>query len=367
MIQVSCGQAEFGDYCPLTGLFGRLFYDKSNQRADQDFSPSALQKTKGAIVLVLRGGIHIGEKVRRCQDAGAVGCIVANVDQNGEHFDISAVGISDSITIPTLTVSTNVGKTLAVAAMKGKVAVTLYHVYPSGHTFADAGEDGDGVEDPELPAGWSIVSYTRDGRPVYYNANTHQTSEDFPVEPTPQSAPSISTSEADQLAALLERERPNAAVGDIDRATALEMAKAAAAEIAADAAGGGNNIYDAGVPPAKSQRKKKSRLKNITLTVEIHVPSGQGIGVGVKHEDGQNRVSGLAQGGNAEKSGKLQPGDRFMKINGFSVSSASREDCIAAIKTACKAGENMTIKLQRKNPDHPDNQVDANQFNAEVH
>lgn len=343
-------------------------------------------------MLVLRGGIHIGEKVRRCQDAGAVGCIVANVDQNGEHFDISAVGISDSITIPTLTVSTNVGKTLAVAAMRGKVAVTLYHVYPSGHTFADAGEDGDGVEDPELPAGWSIVSYTHDGRPVYYNANTHQTSEDFPVEPTPQSAPSISTSEADQLAALLERERPNAAVGDIDRATALEMAKAAAAEIAADAAeiaadaaGGGNNIYDAGVPgnvyaavaenniydagvpPAKSQRKKKSRLKNITLTVEIHVPSGQGIGVGVKHEDGQNRVSGLAQGENAEKSGKLQPGDRFMKINGFSVSSASREDCIAALKTACKAGENMTIKLQRKNPDHPDNQVDANQFNAEVH
>jgi hypothetical protein len=67
---VECGQAQYGDFLPTTGLHGTLFYDKSNQRLDTELSGAALQRVKGCVVLALRGGVHIGEKIKRCQAAG---------------------------------------------------------------------------------------------------------------------------------------------------------------------------------------------------------------------------------------------------------------------------------------------------------
>jgi hypothetical protein len=46
----------------------------------------------------------------------------------------------------------------------------------------------------------------------------------------------------------------------------------------------------------------------------------------------------MKAGGNAEKNGKLQLGDRFMKVNGIDASKGSKSDVIAAVKAAIAAG-----------------------------
>lgn len=55
-------------------------------------------------------------------------------------------------------------------------------------------------------------------------------------------------------------------------------------------------------------------------------------------------------GGNAEKCGLIQAGDKFVRINGTHVATASREEVIAALKSAASASTTVKLVLRRSAP-----------------
>ena len=114
-----------------------------------------------------------------------------------------------------------------------------------------------------------------------------------------------------------------------------------------------NNIYDAGVPSPKKPKSKRTGGGLGKIVAAISVPAGEGIGIGVQHDDetNSNIVSGMKSGGNAEQCGLIERGDRFIRINGTHVATSSREECIAALKAAAAAS--TTVKLTLRRPPQP--------------
>jgi C-terminal processing protease CtpA/Prc len=285
--------------------------------------------------------------------------IVANVDSNGPHFDIRSKGPNPAATIPTLTITTNAGKILAIAAMKSKIAVTMYHSYPVGHPFSET--DGDTTDGNEhaLPAGWAVASYTASGNPLYYNAYTHETSKDFPVEATPIKAPTVQQQDTTGLKAALAAQRAAAESGAHESAATrqhrMQMEEQAKLE-AIKQARLAKSMADAAKAATKANPSVKAKKSYLTIVIQVDVPAGQGLGIGVLHEEAKkkkgpvNMVGGMAPGGNAERNGKIQVGDRFMKVNNTDVSAATREETIAALKAGTAAGTKVKLTMKRLAP-----------------
>ena len=87
------GTCDFGGALAAAGLDGPLFFDVFNPKAKEPFDLYRVEEQiQGAIVIVERGEVVVSEKVRHCQDAGAIGCIVANVDADKTLFNIGIPG-----------------------------------------------------------------------------------------------------------------------------------------------------------------------------------------------------------------------------------------------------------------------------------
>jgi protein tyrosine phosphatase len=128
--------------------------------------------------------------------------------------------------------------------------------------------------------------------------------------------------------------------GDVDLAD-VKMALASPAESERkEEPKAQNNIYDVGTPSFQ-------KPKHIVITATVFVPAGQGLGVGIQNEKKKNVVTGMKPGGNADKSGMIEVGDRLMKVNDTSVAMLCREDCIAALKAATAAGTQLVLILKR--------------------
>ena len=85
-----------------------------------------------------------------------------------------------------------------------------------------------------------------------------------------------------------------------------------------------------------------------TIKVTINVPTGEGLGIGVQNVKNQIIVTGTKPGGNAHKTGKIEGGDRIMKVNATSVAKVSKEECVAALKAATQASTTVVLSLRRK-------------------
>lgn len=105
-------------------------------------------------------------------------------------------------------------------------------------------------------------------------------------------------------------------------------------------------------PPLETKKKRRAPGALGKVTAMIDVPEGEGLGIGVRHENGANYVSGMKPGGNAESCGLIEVEDKFLFVNQTNVTTFSREKCIAALKAA--AAESPTkVKLvfRRKKKD----------------
>ena len=98
----------------------------------------------------------------------------------------------------------------------------------------------------------------------------------------------------------------------------------------------------AGEPPPEVRTSASG-----VITAMVSVPRGEGVGVGVANRDNANYIRGMKPGGNADKSGQLRAEDRFLKVGGVDVSSASREECIAALKGATSTSTQIEIVVAR--------------------
>lgn len=122
-----------------------------------------------------------------------------------------------------------------------------------------------------------------------------------------------------------------------------------------DLAGGAPVASKAGPKGAGAANKKKAKKaagastiqKTIKVKVVVDVPAGEGFGIGIVHNKGNNQVKGMQPGGNADRCGLIEAGDKFVSINGTNVAKASREDCIAALKAATQAGTKVELVFRR--------------------
>eukprot|EP00039_Didymoeca_costata_P008827 m.117307 g.117307 ORF g.117307 m.117307 type:complete len:2031 (-) comp14246_c0_seq3:549-6641(-) len=89
------GTCDFSGPIPADGLKAQIFFDVTNPKAAYPFDlskNSVAENIQGSVVLVERGDVVISEKVKHCQDAGAIGCIVANTDPELTLFNIGVPG-----------------------------------------------------------------------------------------------------------------------------------------------------------------------------------------------------------------------------------------------------------------------------------
>lgn len=87
--------------------------------ADQDFTDEVKASLKGKVALIDRGVVPFAEKIRRSQEAGAVGVVVAN-NQPGDAFVMGGEGAYE---IPAVMVTQAVGATLKEELGKGEVVM----------------------------------------------------------------------------------------------------------------------------------------------------------------------------------------------------------------------------------------------------
>ena len=120
------GTCEFGPEVAATGLTGRVFFDPANPKATMPFRPSVRNEMKGAVALVERGEIYVSDKVRRCQEAGAIGCIIVNTDPKATLFNIVNPGNNseEDIFIPVTNLTHSDGQELIIALQEG-VQITI--------------------------------------------------------------------------------------------------------------------------------------------------------------------------------------------------------------------------------------------------
>jgi subtilisin family serine protease len=132
--------------------------------AAADFSEEVKAQLKGKVALIDRGQVPFSEKIRRAQEAGAVGVVVAN-NQPGAAFVMGGDGQFD---IPGIMVSQAVGANLKAEIAKGEVVI---HFHTSEKilkpelidTITDFSSKGPRTEDslikPEISSpGYNIIS-----------------------------------------------------------------------------------------------------------------------------------------------------------------------------------------------------------------
>ena len=123
------GMCHFGGEVATEGLTAPLHYDVFNPTASKAFDTSTLELAeaiRGSVVLVERGDVVIADKIHRCQEAGAVGCIIASVDEEGRLFDVTKPGdgTEDGILVPATSVAFENGLDLITSLQDG-VAVLV--------------------------------------------------------------------------------------------------------------------------------------------------------------------------------------------------------------------------------------------------
>ena len=87
--------------------------------ADKDFSDDLKAKLKGRVALIDRGVVPFADKIRRAQEAGAIGVVVAN-NQPGEPI---VMGGSGKFDIPSVMISQETGTVLKTEIGKGDVVI----------------------------------------------------------------------------------------------------------------------------------------------------------------------------------------------------------------------------------------------------
>jgi hypothetical protein len=79
---VDCGMADFGIFTPTEGTKARLFFEASDPKLLRPLSVMTKTKMNGAICLVVKAGetdpITIADQIQACQDAGAIGVLLAS-------------------------------------------------------------------------------------------------------------------------------------------------------------------------------------------------------------------------------------------------------------------------------------------------
>lgn len=91
--------------------------------ADQDFSPELKTKLAGQIAFIDRGVVSFVEKVRRAQEAGAIGVVVAN-SQPGAPIAMGGE-VEKPFEIPAIMITKEFGAELKEALLKGGVTAEL--------------------------------------------------------------------------------------------------------------------------------------------------------------------------------------------------------------------------------------------------
>lgn len=99
-------------------LEGRLVYAGL---AAEDFSAELRDKIKGNVTLIDRGSVNFAEKIRRSQEAGAIGVVVAN---NAPGNPI-VMGGDGKFEIPAIMVTQDIGATLKSALQSTEVRVNF--------------------------------------------------------------------------------------------------------------------------------------------------------------------------------------------------------------------------------------------------
>lgn len=89
--------------------------------ADTDLSEEVKAKVKGNVAFIDRGGVTFAEKIRRAQEAGAIGVVVAN-NQPGEPL---AMGGDGKFDIPAIMIKKDLGDKLKAEMTAGPVTIAF--------------------------------------------------------------------------------------------------------------------------------------------------------------------------------------------------------------------------------------------------
>lgn len=89
--------------------------------ANKDFTEEEKSQIKGKVTLIDRGEVTFSEKIKRAQDAGAMGVVVAN-NSEGEPFGMGGDGKFD---IPAIMISQSLGMKLKAALKLGDVVINF--------------------------------------------------------------------------------------------------------------------------------------------------------------------------------------------------------------------------------------------------
>jgi minor extracellular serine protease Vpr len=131
---------------------------------DSDFASDVKAKLKGQVALFDRGGVSFEDKIRRAQDAGCIGVVVANTD-DGDPY---AMGGAGTYSLPAVMVSQGAGDAVKEKMKSG--AVTIQFNIPDKilkkeliDTVADFSSKGprsfDSAIKPEISApGLNVIS-----------------------------------------------------------------------------------------------------------------------------------------------------------------------------------------------------------------
>jgi minor extracellular serine protease Vpr len=91
--------------------------------ADQDFTPEMSSKIAGKIAFIDRGAVSFVDKIRRAQEAGAIGVVVAN-NQPGAPIAMGG-DVEKPFDIPAIMITKDFGAELKAALLKGDVIAEL--------------------------------------------------------------------------------------------------------------------------------------------------------------------------------------------------------------------------------------------------
>ncbi len=87
--------------------------------ANEDFAPEMLEKIKGKVALIDRGGKFFSEKLNRVAKAGAIGALMAN-NQEGAAFAMGLGGDDKPVDIPAIMIVKSIGEKLKQELGNGK-------------------------------------------------------------------------------------------------------------------------------------------------------------------------------------------------------------------------------------------------------